>query len=472
MNSKPLLSFSIEEEYPIKGDLLTQIQNYLRNKKQFSTINSTGNIFKFFLKDKIRDTEESLLITFEITNNKIVKITIELFSDETKINEYDLDYYLKNTMFNIISNEFSQKKQLYTIRNYCYYFNSIAINGDIYLNTDYRLRLRFINSNPRQEPLCQNILYVDTEINAANLDHAISIAYNNTKNVISCLSVLLDVGFEMIHSEYLIFVRATEDELVTERYRTAYLDPELEIIVKDNLNGMKSLNDKDDMQTFFNGNVSYTFSQDIYDIDKSETIVMTNTTKTNLENTFKSLKIKKENIINPDYREDIENTGHFPNTEIKIPQCIRKYYKSIYRMNNEEKERYFSFARLYNLSLTMAKYEPTVMCAYRVASFETLANSINISFSEFIKKYCTLDYDEKLIDFFYGNLRSGHFHAGKFLFNEYNVNMVIEFDFLFKQSKELYFKFNCIVRNTISNLIKENILTKNNFQKTGCNNFS
>jgi hypothetical protein len=204
----------------------------------------------------------------------------------------------------------------------------------------------------------------------------------------------------MIHSEYLIFVRNADGELITERYRTGYLDPELGIVVKDNLNGMKSLKDENDIATFFNGKVSYSISQDIYNLDKSVTILTTNSLKNNLEETFKSLKILKKNMINPNYREDIENSVHLPNMEIKIPHCIRKYYKLIYMMNNEEKEIFLSFSRLYNLSLTIAKYEPTVMCAYRVASFESLARLFNISFSDFIRKYCTLDYDEKLIDFF------------------------------------------------------------------------
>jgi hypothetical protein len=458
MNDKSILSFSIKQEYPAQENLLARIQNYLKDKKQFSTIDATGNIFKFFLKDKIRDDEESIMIVFEINNDKIVETTIEIFSDDTKINQYDLEYYLTNLMLNIIGKELNQEKQLFTIRNYCYYFNSIAINGDIYLNTNYKLRLRFINSNPRQEPLCQNIVYIDTEIEAASFEQALSIAYNNTKNIISCLSVLLDVGFEMIHSEYLIFVRGTDEGYITERYRTGYLDPELSIIVKDNLNGMKSLKDKDDINTFLNGIVSCTISRDIYNLDKDETIVIENTKKNNLENTFKSLKIEKKNTNHPNYREDIEKSGHFPNMEIKIPRCIRKYYRAIYQMNNEERDDFLSFARLYNLSITIAKYEPTVMCAYRVASFEALAKYDNISFSEFIRKYCTLEYDEKLVDFFYGNLRSGHFHAGKFLFNEYNVNMVTEFDFLFKKYKKKFFKFNCIIRNTISNWIEENIL--------------
>jgi hypothetical protein len=57
MNDKSILSFSIKQEYPTQENLLARIQNYLKDKKQFSTIDATGNIFKFFLKDKIRDDE-------------------------------------------------------------------------------------------------------------------------------------------------------------------------------------------------------------------------------------------------------------------------------------------------------------------------------------------------------------------------------------------------------------------------------
>jgi hypothetical protein len=144
MNDKAILSFSIEKEYVIRGNLLARIQNYLKDKKSFSTISSDGKFFKFFLKDKIRDEEESIQIIFEIDDKKILKTTIEIYSDEIKINEYDLQHYLTNIMFNIISNEFNQEEISYTIRNYCSYFNSIAIKGDIYLNTNYKIQLHFI----------------------------------------------------------------------------------------------------------------------------------------------------------------------------------------------------------------------------------------------------------------------------------------------------------------------------------------
>jgi hypothetical protein len=58
--------------------------------------------------------------------------------------------------------------------------------------------------------------------------------------------------------------------IVQKRYRTGLLDAEPGIVVKDNLNGMKSLKDKDDMSTFFNGKLSFTFSKDIYNMDKEK----------------------------------------------------------------------------------------------------------------------------------------------------------------------------------------------------------
>lgn len=140
----------------------------------------------------------------------------------------------------------------------------ISANCEIYINTNYRIKLNFIDSNNRYDPLTQNMLLIDTEIEAVDFEQAFSIAYNNTKDIVSYLSVILDIGFEMIHSEYLIFVRGVEKWLFTERYHTAFLDTDLEIIVKDNLNGMKSLKDKKDINEFFNGKVTFIFSKDLY----------------------------------------------------------------------------------------------------------------------------------------------------------------------------------------------------------------
>jgi hypothetical protein len=86
----------------------------------------------------------------------------------------------------------------------------ISANCEIYINTNYRIKLNFIDSNNRYDPLTQNMLLIDTEIEAVDFEQAFSIAYNNTKDIVSYLSVILDIGFEMIHSEYLIFVRGVE----------------------------------------------------------------------------------------------------------------------------------------------------------------------------------------------------------------------------------------------------------------------
>ncbi|MDI5740202.1 hypothetical protein MJM94_23810, partial [Salmonella enterica subsp. enterica serovar Kentucky] len=57
----------------------------------------------------------------------------------------------------------------------------------------------------KQESLTEQIVMFDIEVDAINVDHARSLAYNHTANLNAYLCVLLDVSFELITSEFRIF---------------------------------------------------------------------------------------------------------------------------------------------------------------------------------------------------------------------------------------------------------------------------
>ena len=162
----------------------------------------------------------------------------------SELNEYDLQIYLMDLFEQIIISDYNGKTESYVIRNYYSYFNSSPFDLDIVINTKNKVRIHTINSPSRGEPLTEEILEIDTKVEAINLKHAQSIAYTITKNACAYLSVLLDVGFEEITSNYRIFLRRGFDSIIVERYRTGFLDDTINVIVKDNMQGLKSLKDK------------------------------------------------------------------------------------------------------------------------------------------------------------------------------------------------------------------------------------
>ena len=112
------------------------------------------------------------------------------------------------------------------------------------------------------------------------------------------------------------------------------------------------------------------------------------------------------------------------------------------------------------MSLTAGQYEPTLMLAYMVNSVECLAKSEdkNKSFSEFMKKYLDKEYDKELVDFLYGNLRSGHFHSGEMFFTEYNIKLDISLEKGFFKMQNIFNKGRSILRKALINWVKINIL--------------
>lgn len=103
--------------------------------------------------------------------------------------------------------------------------------------------------------------------------------------------------------------------------------------------------------------------------------------------------------------------------------------------------------------------EPTLSASYKISCIETLAKSEKLSFSGFMEEYLTESYNKKLLDYYYGNIRSGHFHSGTFSFNEYSISLLTEVDKLFKEKRDDMLIFNDLIRNCIINWVEKNILT-------------
>jgi hypothetical protein len=64
-----------------------------------------------------------LIFEVEVKDECIVKIIMEIYLEETKINEYDMEFYINKLSLNLITGEYKNEIKKYVIRNYCYYFN-------------------------------------------------------------------------------------------------------------------------------------------------------------------------------------------------------------------------------------------------------------------------------------------------------------------------------------------------------------
>ena len=457
------LNFKNTNKYKVKGNLINRIQNALLKTKSFSQIRDTKDenvkTVEFYCEDILRKEIENFTIAFTISENEILKTEIKLYTENTEINTYDLKAYVNNLYCEILTDEHNETLEKYTIRTYSRIFNSSPITGEYHINNGYKVLIKPFTWTSKMEPCTEQIIMYDTEVMAVNIDHARSIAYNNTCDINSCLSLLLDVGFELINSEYRMFVLNTNDGLALKRYRTGFVDYELELVVKDNLNGLKNIHDEDDMNSFFSGKVSMSMIKDEDNWDLSDYTSFDITKKEALEKVFKSHKIIKDKNNKASYRETIKPRVHLPNEEIKIPRCIRNYFKSIRTMESTHKDSFLASVRMYNMALTAGKYEPTLAASYKICAVEALALFKKMAFSQFIREYANSEYNKELMDYYYGSIRSGHFHSGKFSFNEYNTSLVIETDTIFKQLRDDFYQFNNIIRSSMVSYIESNLVS-------------
>lgn len=460
------------EKYKIKNTFLERIQDIVRNQsKKFISSNLENSTslekgIRFIIEEELFNIDVTLDILFKLNDKELYEIVVSLLTKTDKINEYHLKHYTLDLVNKIIGAEYNENFQNYTIRTYSKIFNSHPLRDEILINGDYKVLIKPHPWTSKQEPLTEQIIIFDTEVEAVNVDHARSLAYNNTKNLNAYLALLLDVGFELVTSEFKIFTIKDGINFSLNRYRTGFIDYDLGLLIKDNLNGLKNLFDEESINSFHSGKETLSFmvmnEKGEYQLSDPVTFGSPNNTDF-LDNVFKKHKIKKtpKNSKSKPSIIPIQKESHFPNTEILLPSDIRKYFKSISELDENTRKAFDASSRMYNLSKTVAKYEATIDKSYKVCAVESLAKADGLGFSDFIKKYnnSLTEDDKKLLDFFY-SVRSGHFHSGKFYFDEFNTSLLTEIGFSFKMKQDDYFRFDKYLRTTLINWIEKVLLKK------------
>ncbi|MEN9503952.1 MAG: hypothetical protein RI964_3237 [Pseudomonadota bacterium] len=468
------LSFKYEKPFKIKGDLIARLNGFFNKTREFSIIRrDTENeevVLEFFVSDIILEKIDSFRLQFKIKGSTLISTELTMHTQNKKINEYNLNNYIRDIYQDILMAENNNEPNLFTIRVYSKTYNSCQIKGEYEINNGYKTLIKpFALFNDRLEPLTEQIIQYDIEVNAVTIEHARSLAINNAKDINALLSILLDVGFELVSSEYRNYIIMEENEFTLKRFRTGFFDTELKLVVKDNLNGLKHINDTEDLNSFISGKISMMRQLEADSGEKSldHPFLFDATKKPLIEETFKSHKIKKSKKSQGNYCDSILNSRHYHNQEIKIPRAIRNYFRNYSKLDKDKKEAFISCARMYNISQISSKIEPTISISYLICAIETLANyhktkDPKSNFSSVMINYGENGFDKKLTDYFYGRVRSSHFHSGKFLFNENSINLQTESDFLFNEKFEEFHNFYNIARYVLVNWINKEILDEKN----------
>lgn len=461
------IRYKHEKKYKIRHETINRIQAVLQATSKellFSSSEIRANSERdigFTTKNIIDGAEVKIESVFRISEDRIHEVTLTLLDGPKYFNEINLKYHALSLMEQIISGEHNGDYKKYTIRTYSKIFNAHPLRKEVLVNSDFKFLIKPLHWSSKNEPLTEQIVLLDTEVEAINIEHARSLAYNHSSDTNAYLSVLLDTGFEMVSSEFRIFAIKQGSNFSLNRYRTGFVDFELGLVIKDNHYGVKDINNLDHVDSFHSGKMVLNPPIERDDGGLEFHLAHTIDSMSNndfLENLFLNHKIaiRNDNKKEPEYI-PISETPHYPDHEIALPSDTRRYFKGIASLVAEKKEAFLSTCRLYNIALTLGRNHPTLSQSYKVCAVETLANLEQVSFSEFMIKNSKKGFDKKLCDYFY-SVRSGHFHAGRFYFDEYAVNFQREVALTFQEKTADHENFSRYVRMAIINWIRKEIL--------------
>ncbi|GLC89706.1 hypothetical protein [Lysinibacillus piscis] len=406
----------------------------------------------------IRGIERSITLELIFNNIEVQLVRITSVEEDENFNKYDLQNfyfeYIQNELFNLRA----KKKTKFTIRNYRTLLNSSNINSIYKVNGGKKFIFGPLHENYLEEPLTEQIIYFDIEVEANSVITARSIAHNEVSDYASYLAVILDVGIDDVRSEYLTFVeKSSGGDISSKRRRTGFIDDYFKFVVKDNLNGLRTLKDVNDNKLSGYYNISALSSAGPLSVVSGyigdENLVNQQFIKHRL------MKPPKNNRPEEHVEKDLKQM-HLAGNSINIPSCIGEYFKGIENLKDIHFRKYELFrnaCRLYNLGCIFHKYSPTAHIAYLTSAVETLAKTENNKFTPFIRDNVD-EFNNDLLNFIYGNVRSGHYHSGEFPFMEYKINLnnAIQTEFFIAQSD--FFEARQLLRSAFINWIEKNII--------------
>lgn len=210
----------------------------------------------------------------------------------------------------------------------------------------------------------ERLLVIDQELDAIDNEHADEIADERAAILSAQLSIITDICIFKPADEYRYIITRKNGEFINDRAITKYLE-------KESISSMPSKGDLCD---------PVNFEGSVFDSDKSI------------------------------------------HTPFSLPRETRRIIKCLELSNPQLKLAFNKASLVFQLALSAGRYYPTVKIAYEYASIDALNQALGSpyrGFSDFVRN--NLDdneYDEEILDYIHGKVRSAHWHGGEFALGE------------------------------------------------------
>lgn len=415
--------------------------------------------------DDMRNRQVKMNLMLDYDESTIYKVKLDIYQDEKELIDYSMDlklYYYENLdIYKAIQEIRSENDTPKTVRIYKLMYNSYPIKGTYSFNLkNCKIIFHTLDIKERTEPLTEQIIAFDVKLKSNNMQEARAKAYNIVSDFVGYLSLLLDICFYDPQSVYRNFVRLSYDShyqrsIAHERYRTAFIDKELELVVKDNLNGLATLKDVIKGENFDSGVIliGNPNERDVKIIEKY------GNTK-HVEEVFEKHRLEKIPKSQAIYCDEIKEDVFVFGQEVYIPKCIREYIRGIEELDENNKKAFRNSSRLYNKSTIIGMNESSLQIALLVASVESLSKAERASFSEFVQKYCETAKKSDIDDMY--EIRSKLFHSGEFSFLEFEINLNPYLNPVYEYLLDKYDEYRSIIRKTLISWIKNNVIKNSN----------
>ncbi len=415
--------------------------------------------------DDMRNRQVKMNLMLDYDESTIYKVKLDIYQDEKELIDYSMDlklYYYENLdIYKAIQEIRSENDTPKTVRIYKLMYNSYPIKGTYSFNLkNCKIIFHTLDIKERTEPLTEQIIAFDVKLKSNNMQEARAKAYNIVSDFVGYLSLLLDICFYDPQSVYRNFVRLSYDShyqrsIAHERYRTAFIDKELELVVKDNLNGLATLKDVIKGENFDSGVIliGNPNERDVKIIEKY------GNTK-HVEEVFEKHRLEKIPKSQAIYCDEIKEDVFVFGQEVYIPKCIREYIRGIEELDENNKKAFRNSSRLYNKSTIIGMNESSFQIALLVASVESLSKAERASFSEFVQKYCETAKKSDIDDMY--EIRSKLFHSGEFSFLEFEINLNPYLNPVYEYLLDKYDEYRSIIRKTLISWIKNNVIKNSN----------
>lgn len=114
---------------------------------------------------------------------------------------------------------------------------------------------------------------------------------------------------------------------------------------------------------------------------------------------------------------------------LKMPPETRKILRGIDGLPEPTRNAFDGAARMYQIGLSLTRRFPSAALAYRVAAIDALQQTepdCN-GFSQFMRKYSPeVAAEPRILEYLHGEIRSSHFHAGKFDLGEFSTRRYMD----------------------------------------------